>query len=185
MTVWANPDELDFYAVKCTPGKERMVGEILANRHILAKTPMLRYQRRVHRKSKDLIDAERPLLAGLVFVAFPKGLPIPWFAIKKLHVVLGVIGMNHKPAKLDHAGLMRLFDDLVFSDVEVAKHKRTYARHERVRVVEGPFAGFDAEVIDATENDMRILCDIFGRSVPVRIEADQLDKIATLETVAA
>lgn len=184
MTAWANPDTLDFYALKCTPGKERMVSKILTNRHILAKTPMHRYQRRVHRKSKDLIEVERPLLAGLVFVAFPKDFSIPWFAVKKLHVVLGVIGMNHQPAKLDHAGLMRLFADLVFSDVDVAKHKRVYARHDRVKVIEGPFAGFDAEVIDPTEGDLRILCDIFGRLVPVRIEADQLDMIVPLEVAA-
>lgn len=186
MTAWANPDELDFYALKCTPGKERMVSEILQNRQILARTPMQKYIY-AGKHTRDPIERSRPLLAGLVFVAFPQKLSIPWFAIKKLHVVLGVIGMNHMPARLDHAGLMRLFDDLVFTTAEVTRHKRVYQRGDRVRVINGPFAGFNAEVdlVNPTENDMRIMCDIFGRSVPVRIEQDQLDMIEPLETVAA
>lgn len=183
MTAWACADDLDFYALKCTPGKERMVSDILANRHILARTPMKKYVY-AGRHVKDPVERERPLLAGLVFVAFPKGFQIPWFAIKRLHVVLGVIGMNSRPAKLDHAGLMRLFDDLVFSDVEVAKTKQVYCKGDRVRVTQGAFAGISAEVIAASETELTILCNLFSREMPVRITAAEMDKIEPLETAA-
>ncbi len=182
-------DGLDFYAVKVDPGKERMAQDILTIRKILAKLPYqtIREIEQVNRRSPPkVIERQQLLLRGLVFVAFPIGFDIPWFALKqRLHIIRGVIGMDHRPTKLDKEGLMRLFDDIVFTNVEVAAHKRTYHLHDRVKVTHGPFAGFAAEVIDPTENELRILCDIFGRSVPVRIEADQLDMIEPLETVAA
>ena len=184
MTAWACADDLDFYALKCTPGKERMVSDILANRHILARTPLQKITRRIHRKTKATMTIERPLLAGLVFVAFPKGFEIPWFVIKRLHVVLGVIGMNHRPAKLDHEGLMRLFDDLVFSDVELAAHKRVYCKGDRVKVTLGKFTEMQAEVVAASETEMTILCELFGREMPVRIGPENMNSIEPIEAAA-
>jgi transcription antitermination factor NusG len=184
MVTWVDGDSLDYFALKCTPGKERMVGEILCNRHILARTPMQKYVY-AGRHVKHPVERERPLLAGLVFVAFPKEFQIPWFAIKKLHVVLGVIGMNHQPAKLDHAGLMRLFEDLVFSDVEVAAHKRVYCKGDRVKVIGGALTGFEAEVVSASDDELRLLCSVFGRETPVRLGANQLDMIEPIAAVAA
>lgn len=189
MVAWASADELDFYAVKVDPGKERMAERILGYRKILARVPTRTYESRAHRKSKRKITITRPWLVGLVVVAFPKldddgkQFHPPWFALKqRIHIIRGPIGMDHKAIKLDHVGLMRLFDDIVFSDVEVRMHLKTYAVKDRVKVIEGPFAGFEAEVVAADESDLRILCDIFGRKTLVRIEAEQLDKI---EPVAA
>lgn len=189
MTSWADGDSLDYYAAKVVPGKELMAQRILENRKILAQVPTQTYESRIHRKSKRKTTITRPWLAGLVFVAFPKvgedgkNFSPPWFAIKqRIHIIRGVIGMDHKPTKLDHQGLLRLFDQIIFSDADVQEHKRMYRMNERVRVVDGPFAGFEAEVIKPDEGDLQILCDIFGRKVPVRIQAEQLDAV---EAVAA
>ena len=184
MTAWgAACDDLDFYALKCTPGKERMVSDILTNRHILARMPMQKYVYQ-GRHTKDPVERSRALLAGLVFVAFPQAYEIPWFAIKRLHVVLGVIGMNHTPAKLDHAGLMRLFDDLVFSRVEIVKHIRTYRQGQRVKMVGGALTGFEAEVVSADDEILRLLCNVFGRETPVLIGKNNLDMVEPIEAAA-
>ncbi len=183
MTAWACGDSLDYFAVKVDPGKELMAQRILENRHILARVPTRSYEARVHRKSKRKITITRPWLAGLVFVAFPKGCEIPWFALRqRIHIIRGVIGMDHKPAKLDHQGLLRLFDDIVFSDAEVQAHKRTYLVGDRVRVTLGKFAGFEAKVVTAGPSEMTIMCQLFGRDMPMRIGPENMDSI---EYVAA
>lgn len=185
MTTWVSGDLLDYYAVKVDPGKELMAERILGYRNILARVPTISHTSRVHRKSKRRVTVTRPWLAGLVFVAFPKEEPIPWFALKqRLHIIRGVIGMDHKPAKLDHAGLMRLFDDIVFSDVEVQVFKRVYCRGDRVRVTLGSFAGLQAEVIEATNEDMVVLCHLFGRTMPVRIAAENMGAVELVEAFA-
>ena len=191
MVAWADGDSLDFFAAKVVPGKEFMAQRILENRKILARVPTHSYESRVHRKSKRKTTITRPWLVGLVFIAFPKvdmeGQPFqpPWFALKqRIHIIQGVIGMDHKPAKIDHEGLMRLFDDIVFSDIEVCAHLKTYHVDQRVRVTFGPFAGFDGvvKVIDTSTQDMVVMCQLFGRETPVLIQKDQLDRI---EAVAA
>lgn len=183
MTAWADGDALDFYAVKVDPGKEAMAQRILENRHILARVPTRSYEARAHRKSKRKVMISRPWLAGLVFVAFPKASDIPWFALKqRIHIIRGVIGMDHKPTRLDHAGLLRLFDDIVFSDAEVQAHKRTYATGDRVKVTLGRFAGFEANVVEVSASEMVVMCQLFGRENPVRITAETMHAI---EPVAA
>lgn len=185
MTVWADGDSLDYYAVKVDPGKERMAERILGNRHILARVPMQSYETKVHRKSKRKVTVTRPWLAGLVFVAFPKDEPIPWFALRqRLHIIRGVIGMDHKPAKLDHAGLLRLFDEIVFSDTDVETFKRVYCKGDRVRLTLGNFAGLQAEVIEARDEDMVVMCQLFGREMPVRIAADKMEAVELIEAAA-
>lgn len=191
MVDWAAGDSLDYYAVKTAPAKERMACDILCNRNILARLPIRTEREEVvinRRVPRKVIERKTLLVTGLVFVAFPIGYEVPWFALKqRIHVIYGPLGMDHVPTKLDHVGLLRLFDTIVFSDAEVQAHKRTYYAGQRVKVVHGPFAGFDAdvEVVNPDSDDLRILCDIFGRKVPVRINADQLDMIEPLAVAAA
>lgn len=191
MTSWACADDLDFYAVKVDPGKERMAVDILENRKVLARVPykttetLERINRRVPPK---IVERKTLLLVGMIFVAFPVGYEIPWFVLKKnIHIIRGVLGANHIPERFDAAdklALLYLLDDLVFTTAEVAAHKRTYYVGEKVRTVLGPFAGFEGtvDVIDKDSRDITVLFDILGRKTPVRIQADQLD---TIEAVAA
>lgn len=192
MLAWAAGDSLDYFAVKVDPGKELMAERILGYRNILARVPTVSYEGRIHRKSKRTTTFSRPWLQGLVFVAFPKldddgnDFTIPWFALRqRLHIIRGVIGMTKdKPSKLDHEGLARLFDNIVFSDVEVQICRRVYGKGDRVRVTLGSFAGLQAEVIEATAEDMVVMCQMFGRSMPVRITAANMDAIELVEAAA-
>lgn len=185
MVAWADGDSLDYYAMRVVPGKERMTCEILANRNILAKTPMAKFKPK-SRYVSDCIERERPTFAGLAFVAFPREMiERPWFAIKKLHTVHGVIGMDHRPTKIPGVELLRLFDDLIFTTLQVAAHKRVYHRDDKVKFTSGALAGFDCVVTAANDDELRLLCTIFGRQTPVTLKANQLDHIELTEAAAA
>ncbi len=186
MTAWACADDLDYYAVRVEPTKERMACDILANRNILSRLAVRKFEQivKINRRVPAKVVQQRMLLPGIIFVAFPKGVDVPWFALKqRIHVIRGVIGMDHKPTKIkDVDKLMRLFDDIVFSNVDLAAFNRVYNKGDRVKLVVGPFANFEAEVSEVMEEDLRLLCDIFGRSTPLLLKRSQFDCI---EPVAA
>lgn len=187
MVAWVDGESLDYYALRVVVGKERVTCDILQNRNILARVPMVKFTPKSRYVSR-CIPRDRPTFAGMAFVAFPKGLTdLPWFAIKKLHTVLGVIGMDHRPKKCDAAGLLNLFDNIVFTTAEVAKHVRVYGKTDRVKILGGALAGFEAEVTEATSDELRLLCDckIFGCQIPVRLNKNQLDMIEPLAVAAA
>lgn len=181
MVAWADGDSLDYYALRVVPGKERWTCGLLEQRKILAKTPITTYTP-TSRYVSRCEPKERATLVGIAFVAFPKEMrDRPWFALKKIHTVHGVIGMNHVPVKIPGLELLRLFEDLVFSTLQVAAHRRVYQKDDKVRITDGPFAGFDAVVTSANDNELRLLCDIFGRSTPVMLRGNQLDDVELTE----
>ncbi len=184
-TTWNDGDSLDYYALRVAPMREFAARDVLANAGILAKVPVYKSKPKSrHRKVCD--EIEIPSFTGLVFAAFDRAQEISWWGIKQLPLIKGVIGMNHIPSKLDHAGLMRMFDDIVFSDAEIeAVMQRKPADFEvrsEVRFLYGSFAGIHGFVEEATETELRVLCDIFGRQTQMRVKAADLD---LLESVAA
>lgn len=177
MTTWVSGDLLDYYAVKVDPNKERMACSILGDRNIMARLPEVTTEtvERVNRRTPPkVVTRTTLLLRGLVFVAFPKGHDVPWFALKqRIHIIRGVIGMNHVPSRLDPAGLLNLFNNIVFTSIEVQKFRRTYCAGDRVKFVGGALAGFSADVVEASADELRLLCSVFGRRTPVTLRTDQ------------
>lgn len=187
MVAWADGDSLDYYALRVVPGKERMTCDILSTRQILAKTPMAKYTPKSRYKSR-CDEVERPTLAGLAFVAFPKDMRAdrrPWGAVKKLHTVYGFIGMDHKPLAIPAVELLSLFENLMFTTLQVAAHKRVYQKGDQVKFVVGALSGFDASVVAANDSELRLLCTIFGRKTPITLHASQLDSIELTKAAAA
>jgi len=59
------------------------------------------------------------------------------------------------------------------------KPKLTFERNETVRITEGPFTNFSGKVdeINADKNTLRVMVTIFGRSTPVELDFEQVEKI--------
>lgn len=189
MVAWEEAESLDYFALKVEPGKERMAESILCGRNIMAKLAKRSYEQtvKISRRIPAKVTRYTMLLPGIIFVAFPKEEPIPWFALRqRLHIIRGVIGSNNVPSRIrDYENLLRLFEDIVFTDAQIAKFRRTYTTGERVRMTTGALAGREAVVVSATADDMVVLVELFGRQMSVAMSGDQIDTLEPVATAAA
>lgn len=189
MVAWAEAESLDYFALKVEPGKERMAESILGDRNIMAKTAKRSYEQtiKINRRTPAKVVKQTLLLPGIIFVAFPKDEPIPWFALRqRLHIIRGVIGANNIPARIrDYKNLLRLFEDIVFTTAQLAKFRRVYTAGERVRMTAGALAGHEAVVVSATAEDMVVLVQLLGRDFPIALSGDQIDTLEPVATAAA
>ena len=65
-------------------------------------------------------------------------------------------------------------------EVAVRERKKTsYTIGETVKVISGPLSDFDGEIVDvnADQQKLKVLVDIFERQVPVELGFDQVKKI--------
>jgi transcriptional antiterminator NusG len=60
------------------------------------------------------------------------------------------------------------------------KLKVKFEKHESVRITEGPFASFTGIVDEVNEDreTLKVMVTIFGRSTPVELEFNQVEKVA-------
>lgn len=65
------------------------------------------------------------------------------------------------------------------AESQPAKMGETFSRGERVRITYGPFENFEGEVEEVFEErkKLRIAVTLFGRSTPVEVSFDQVEKI--------
>ena len=59
------------------------------------------------------------------------------------------------------------------------KPKLTFEKNETVRITDGPFTNFSGKVeeINGDKNTLRVMVTIFGRSTPVELDFEQVEKI--------
>jgi len=169
-------EDLDYYALRVPPQREPLTVRILEQRRMLAMYPTQTIRRRRHRNGKAMVEITRPSLTGYVFIAFPIGEAIPWWKVLELQIVHSVVSYGGRPARLDFADVWRLFAPDEFHLAEIAEHKRTYARDDCVRILDGPFGGFEGKIQALTDEDATVLCELFGRQTPVRVGYEQIEK---------
>ena len=51
-----------------------------------------------------------------------------------------------------------------------------YAVGDRLRVIDGPFAGFKAEIREVLDDRLRVGVTLLGRSVPIEVEDWQVER---------
>lgn len=101
-----------------------------------------------------------------------------WHLVKSTPKVLGFIGgTSDRPAPISQkeadAILRRVMDSS-----EKPKPKVLFEVGEVVRVVDGPFADFNGAVeeVNYEKSRLRVAVMIFGRSTPVELQFDQVEK---------
>ena len=155
-------DELRWFALRVEPTKELMTVKILENRAMLALFPTHKITKSVSRYVSKTVEIDRPSLTGYVFIAFPRGEEIPWWAVRKIHLVQSIVRVDGKPAEIDYSALFRLFVPPEFFKVQVQHHKRIYQNGEKVKMVSGSFTGIKAEIEDATPDEAIVRLGLLG-----------------------
>jgi transcriptional antiterminator NusG len=121
--------------------------------------------------------SERKFFPGYVLVEMEMD-DQTWHMVKSVPKVLGFIGgTSDKPAPItakEADVILRRVQD----SSDKPKPKVLFESGEVVRVIDGPFADFNGvvEEVNYEKNRLRVAVLIFGRSTPVELQFDQVEK---------
>jgi len=102
-----------------------------------------------------------------------------WHVVKSTPRVTGFVGTGQQPTPLSEEEVQHI----VFRVGEAKdkpKLKVKFEKNETVKITEGPFATFTGIVDEVNEDrqTLKVMVTIFGRSTPVELEFNQVEKSA-------
>ncbi len=98
--------------------------------------------------------------------------------VKRMSFVSGFVGYKNQPVALEDKEVEDIFKKIETSK-ESPRLSVSFEIGESVRVLDGPFANFTGSVedVDIDKGRLRILISIFGRSTPVELNYNQVEKV--------
>lgn len=128
-------------------------------------------------KNGKKVTSKRLLYPGYVLVEMEMDDEL-WHAVKDTPRVTGFVGGGNHPVPLTADEV----NSILYRQSNVGdrpKPKLIFERNETVRITEGPFTNFSGKVddINAEKNTLRVMVTIFGRSTPVELDFEQVEKI--------
>lgn len=121
--------------------------------------------------------SERKFFPGYVLVEMEMD-DQTWHLVRSTPKVLGFIGgTSDKPAPITAKEAETILQRVTESS-DKPKPKVLFEMGEVVRVIDGPFADFNGvvEEVNYEKNRLRVAVLIFGRSTPVELQFDQVEK---------
>jgi len=102
-----------------------------------------------------------------------------WYLVKNISKVSGFLGARGKPAPISEAEAVRLLNQVEQGAAGGSVAQETFEIGEQVRVCDGPFASFNGvvEEADQEKSRLKVTVSIFGRSTPVDLDFDQVEKV--------
>lgn len=100
-----------------------------------------------------------------------------WHLIQSIPKVTGFIGGKNAPTPMRDSEAMKILT-MMESRKEQPRPKFHFERGDDVRVIDGPFAGFNGVVEDVNydKGKLRVAVSIFGRQTPVELDFVQVSK---------
>ena len=99
-----------------------------------------------------------------------------WYVARNTPNVTGFIGSGTTPVPMSELEVKSLQKRM---GVEEPEYKIDVAKGDAVRIVDGPFKGFEGKVssIDESHGKVKVLVSMFGRETPVELDFLQIKKI--------
>ena len=122
--------------------------------------------------------SERKFFPGYVLVEMELN-DDTWHLVKDVPKVMGFIGgKQDKPAPITQKEADMILNR-VAEGVDKPKPKVLFEPGEMVRVIDGPFNDFNGTVeeINYEKSRLRVAVSIFGRSTPVELDFQQVEKL--------
>ena len=122
-------------------------------------------------------NSERKFFPGYVLVEMEMN-DDTWHVVRNVPRVLGFIGgKGDKPVPISEKEARVIFNN-VEASVEKPKPKVLFEPGELVRINDGPFNDFNGviEEVDYEKSHLQVSVTIFGRTTPVTLEFDQVEK---------
>lgn len=125
-------------------------------------------------------EAEEKMFPGYLFVEMEMN-PASWHLVRKTRFINGFIGgHNNDSSEFPHPlsdSEIKSIRERVENVVPITKSR--FTQGEQVRIKDGPFAEFDGtiELVNNERERLTISVAVFGRSTPVELDFDQVEKI--------
>ncbi len=100
-----------------------------------------------------------------------------WYLIQNIPKVTGFVGGKNRPSPMRDSEAEKILQ-LMKERQETPRPKFNFERGEEVRVIDGPFGGFNG-VVDEVNYDkgkLKVSVSIFGRQTPVELDFIQVSK---------
>jgi len=100
-----------------------------------------------------------------------------WHLIQSIPKVTGFVGGKNRPAPMLDSEAARILS-MMETRHEQPRPKFNFERGDEVRVIDGPFGGFNGVVEDVNydKGKLRVSVSIFGRQTPVELDFVQVSK---------
>jgi len=119
----------------------------------------------------------RKFFPGYVLVEMETS-PESWELIKKTPKVTGFVGGGGDPLPLTSEEVETLLKQLD-TGTAAPRQKEAYHKGDHVRIIDGPFLGFNGMVddVDPERSRVKVLVSIFGRGTPVELGFLQVERV--------
>lgn len=172
-----------WYVVHAYSGYEKQVMRALKERIDLSSIPdkfgdvIVPSEEVVEMRDGQKRKSERKFFPGYVLVEMELDND-SWHLVKETPRVMGFIGGKaDSPAPISEAEVNAILQR-VQAGTEHDTPKTVYEPGELVRVTDGPFNDFSGvvEEVNYEKNRLRVAVTIFGRSTPVELDFEQVEK---------
>ena len=102
---------------------------------------------------------------------------LSWHQVQNIPKVTGFVGGKNRPAPMGPGEAERILS-LMETRQEQPRPKFNFDRGDEVRVIDGPFGGFNGvvEEVNYDKGKLKVSVSIFGRQTPVELDFIQVSK---------
>lgn len=172
------PELAGWFCLKIMGTREFAVEEALKKAGVEALVPAAKGEE--IRRRRRVVEAPLvPVLRGYVLVrCVPSAAAMA--GLRRFERVLDIVGTAEKPFRVPEKFVSKFISKVEDGAYDHRPPSPTeYRLGERVKVVDGPFASFPAEVVsqDMEGNRLTVEVEIFGRPTPVDLDVAQVEKV--------
>ncbi len=172
-----------WYVLHVYSGSEKKVAESIKEQAILKKMEdkildvIVPTEDVVEVRKGTKVNAERKFFPGYILIKMEMS-DESWHVVMNTPRVTGFLGSRNKPQPITEAEAKRIMQQME-EGIQRPQTVVDYEIGEQVRVTDGPFASFIGlvEDVDLEKTRLKVSVSIFGRSTPVELEFNQVEKI--------
>ena len=172
-----------WYVLHVYSGSEKKVAESIKEQAILKKMEdkildaIVPTEDVVEVRKGSKVNSERKFFPGYILIKMEMS-DESWHVVMNTPKVTGFLGSRNKPQPITEAEANRIMTQMQ-EGVQRPQTVVDYEVGEQVRVTDGPFASFIGlvEEVDLENTRLKVSVSIFGRSTPVELEFNQVEKI--------
>ena len=99
-----------------------------------------------------------------------------WYVVRNTPHVTGFIGCGTIPSPISNKEMEIIFKRM---QIEEPKYKIELSVGSPVKIVDGPFKGFEGKIseVDEQRGRVKVLINVFGRETPIDLDVLQVKKI--------
>lgn len=181
--------EINWYVVRAVSGQEKKIKSYIENEAIrrklsdLVPTILIPSEKITEVRNGKKRVREKSFFPGYILVNADLNNGEVLHMIKSMPGVIGFLGRNNgtsmTPEPLRQSEINRILGVQEEVIGEVISPSLTFTKGENVKVIDGPFSGFDGTVEEINEDKKKLSVSvkIFGRSTPVELGYVQVEKM--------